>query len=79
MSNISLRLPNSLHEFVRKLAEKDGVSINQFISIAVAEKVSAISTEDYLEKRAERGKRDNFLKVLKKVPNRKPEPGDEII
>jgi len=43
MSNISLRLPNSLHEFVRRLAEKDGVSINQFISIAVAEKVSALS------------------------------------
>ena len=79
MSNISLRLPNSLHEFVRKLAEKDGVSINQFISIAVAEKVSAISTEDYLEKRASRGKRDEFLKILKKVPNRKPVPGDEIL
>jgi predicted HicB family RNase H-like nuclease len=79
MSNISLRLPNSLHEFVRKLAEKDGVSINQFISLAVAEKVSALSTEDYLEKRAEKGKREDFLKVLKKVSNRKPQQGDEII
>lgn len=78
MSNISLRLPNSLHEFVRRLAEKDGVSINQFISIAVAEKVSALSTEDYLEKRAEKGNRQDFLKVMKRVPDNKPEPEDEI-
>ncbi|HNV69098.1 MAG TPA: toxin-antitoxin system HicB family antitoxin [Candidatus Ozemobacteraceae bacterium] len=78
MSNISLRLPNSLHEFVRRLAEKDGVSINQFISIAVAEKVSALSTEDYLEKRAEKGNRQDFLKIMKKVPIKKPEPEDEI-
>ena len=46
MSTLSLRLPNSLHDRVRKLAEAEGVSINQFISTAVAEKMSALMTAE---------------------------------
>jgi metal-responsive CopG/Arc/MetJ family transcriptional regulator len=55
MRRISLRLPDFLHEAVRELVKKDGVSINQFIALAVAEKVSALMTEEYLEARASRG------------------------
>ena len=57
MSTISLRLPDSLHQQVRKLAQKENVSINQLISSKVAEKMSALMTEDYLNARAVRGTR----------------------
>lgn len=77
MSTLSLRLPDSLHKQIRELAQQDGISINQFISTAVAEKLSALMTEDYLEKRAQRGSREKFLAVLAKVPDAPPEPGDE--
>ena len=78
MSTLSLRLPDSLHKRVREFAQQDGVSINQFISTAVAEKLAALMTVDYLEERAKRGSRDAFLAVLAKVPDIPPEPGDEL-
>jgi predicted transcriptional regulator len=78
MSAISIRLPDSLHKKVRELAKRDNVSINQMITIAVAEKLSAIETEDYLDKRAKKGSKEKFLKVLKKVPNNEPEIMDRI-
>ena len=78
MSTLSLRLPDSLHNRVRELAQQDGISINQFISTAVAEKLAALMTEEYLDKRAKRGNREKFLAVLAKVPDVPPEPGDEL-
>jgi hypothetical protein len=78
MSAMSLRLPESLHRKVRELAEQEGVSINQFITTALAEKLSALMTVEYLEERAARGDRQRFERVLKKVKNRQPDPGDEI-
>lgn len=48
MSALSLRLPDSIHKHIKEIATKEGVSINQFISSAVAEKISAIITEEYL-------------------------------
>jgi hypothetical protein len=78
MSALSLRLPQSIHHHIREIARKEGVSINQFISAAVSEKISALMTEDYLKKRAKRAKKEDFKKVLAKVPGRKPLPGDEL-
>lgn len=78
MSSISLRLPASIHERVRELAKREGISINQFISTALAEKLSALLTEEYLEERARRGSKDKFQRVLDKVKDRDPEPGDEL-
>ena len=52
----SLRLPISIHRHIKEIAQKEGVSINQFISSAVSEKISAIMTEDYLNSRADRAK-----------------------
>ena len=69
MSTLSLRLPNSLHDRVRELAESEGVSINQFISTAVAEKMSALMTSEYLAARAGRGDRDQFEAALGRIPN----------
>ena len=78
MSTLSLRLPESLHRRLSALAEKEGVSINQLISSAVAEKMSALLAEEYLVARAGRGKRSRFLEVLAKIPDVEPEPKDRL-
>ena len=78
MSTISLRLPDSLHEQVRKLAEKESVSINQLITLAVAEKISALMTEEYLEARAKRGSRKKFERAMAKVPKVTPDEYDRL-
>jgi predicted HicB family RNase H-like nuclease len=49
MSALSLRLPESIHRHIKEFAKTEGVSINQFISSAVSEKISALMTEDYLK------------------------------
>ena len=78
MSTLSLRLPDSLHKQVRLLAKKEGVSINQLLASAAAEKVAALLTEGYLEERARRASREKFRAVLAKVPDDPPEPEDRI-
>jgi uncharacterized protein (DUF1778 family) len=78
MSALSLRLPESIHRHIKEIAKKEGVSINQFISSAVAEKISAMLTEDYLKSRAKRARKRDFKKILDKVPDREPLPGDEL-
>lgn len=78
MSTLSLRLPESLHQKLRELAARDDVSINQLIATAVAEKTSALLTVDYLEARAQRADRRAFDRVLARVPDTPPMPGDEL-
>ena len=78
MSTISLRVPNSLHKKVREIAKKDNVSINQFINSALAEKIAAFLTQEYLEERAKRGSREKFEQVLSKVPDVPPEEYDRL-
>lgn len=56
MSALTLRLPDSIHKHIKEISKNEGVSINQFISSAVSEKISTIMTEDYLKNRAEREK-----------------------
>ena len=72
MSTLSLRLPDSLHQQLRELAKKEGVSINQLISMAAAEKVSALITAEFFEERKRRGSREKFDAVLEKVPDVPP-------
>ena len=79
MSTLSLRLPESLHEGVRELAQREGISINQFITVAVAEKLSALLTEEYLEERARRGSREKYEVALSQVPDVEPEPFDRKV
>lgn len=77
MSTLSLRLPESLHRKIRELAERDDISINQFIATAAAEKAAALLTVAYLEERAHRGDAKLFDRVLARVPDVPPVPGDE--
>ena len=78
MSALSLRLPKSLHEQLRELAQEEGISVNQFVMLAVAEKVAAIATIEYLEKRAKRGSCENLLEILGKAPDVEPEESDKL-
>ncbi|MBI3422264.1 MAG: toxin-antitoxin system HicB family antitoxin [Acidobacteria bacterium] len=78
MSTISLRLPDSLHERVRELALKENVSINQLITLALAEKLSALMTEEYLGKRAKRGDRKKFQRAMAKVADVAPDERDRL-
>jgi len=72
MSAISLRLPNSIHTRVKDLAKDDGVSVNQFITVALTEKLSVMNAAEYFEQKAEKGSREKFDRVLSKVSKREP-------
>ncbi len=78
MTTISLRLPDSLHEAVRELAQQDGSSINHFVTLALAEKVAALTTETYLENRAGRGDAQKFRAALAKVADVPPAMEDAL-
>ncbi len=78
MSTLSLRIPNSLHEQIRQLAMREGISINQFVASAAAEKMAALLTEEYIETRARRASLKKFKKVLQKIPDVEPEDYDRI-
>jgi predicted transcriptional regulator len=78
MSTISLRLPGSLHERVRELAEKENISMNQLITLAVAEKISTLMTEEYLGNRGMRGARKKFQRAMSKVADIEPEERDRL-
>ncbi|MDF1880754.1 toxin-antitoxin system HicB family antitoxin [Sulfurimonas sp. MAG313] len=78
MSTLSLRLPDSLHNEVKLLAKHDGISINQFVSSAVAEKMSALLTEQYLLQRAIKGNKQSFLDAMSRVPDVEPDKADRL-
>ncbi len=78
-SNFALRLQPSLMEEARRVAKAEGVAVNQLINVAVAEKVSALRTEEYFAERAGRGDVRKALRVLKRAGIGKPPmPGDEL-
>lgn len=78
MTAINVKLPDSILRKADELAAKDGVSLDQFVSSAVAEKLSGWLTEDEQDKRARRASREKFDAALAQVPNGLPMPGDEI-
>jgi hypothetical protein len=78
MSTLSLRLPESLHKSARELAKKEKVSINQLVTLALAEKVAALGTEEYLEKRVKRASEAKFDKAMAKVAEIEPPENDRL-
>ena len=78
MGALSVRLPESIHRHIREIAKTEGVSINQLISSAISEKMSAIMTEEYLKKRAERANIEDMERILNKVEDRTPLQDDEL-
>ncbi len=78
MSTISIRLPDSLHQQIKKFVRKDGISLNQFIASAAAEKLSAFLTQNYLEERAKRANNKRFEEALSHIPDIEPEAYDKL-
>lgn len=73
-----LRLPLSLKAAVEKLSKQDGTSINQFVAMAVAEKVSALETADFFTERKERADMKAFDRIMKREGGEPPQPVDEL-
>jgi hypothetical protein len=73
MSALSKRPPESLHKYAKEYASHEGISANQLISTELAEKLSALATEDYLELRAKCGGRTGFDAALARVPDAAPD------
>ena len=78
MSVMSLRLPKSLYDQLKELAKEEGVSMNQFVTLAIAEKLATLNTIDYIEIRAQRGSREKLLTVLEKVADVEQEEYDKL-
>lgn len=77
-SNVALRLQTSLLEEAKRVAESEGVALNQLINVAVAEKISALRTEDYFRERSARAKIAKAKRILKKAGRgNAPIAGDE--
>ena len=78
-SNFALRLQPSLMEEARKAAESEGVALNQLINVALAEKVSALRTEEYFQERIRRADRAETLRILDRAgKGNPPMKGDEL-
>ena len=73
-----LRMPRSLKEAVERLSREDRTSINQFVTTAVAEKVSALQTARFFADRKARADFKAFDKIMKRKGGKPPRPGDEI-
>jgi predicted transcriptional regulator len=78
MSTLSVQIPNSLHTHLQELAESEGITVEQFIATAVAEKMAALMTESYLTERAKRGSRAKYETALAQVPDVEPEKYDRL-
>jgi HicB family len=78
MSSISLRLPESLHKKVREAAEKENVSINQWIAEALVDRLISQGYVEPLAARAARGDREKFHRILAKVPDVEPAEEDRL-
>ena len=78
MSALTIRLPNSVHESIKELARRDGISVNHFIASAAAEKMASFQTLDYLRREAALGNRSDFDQFLSLVPDAPATPGDTV-
>lgn len=78
MSSMNIELPDSLLKQARAMAEKEGVPLEQFVASALAEKVAAWRTVEYLKERASRGDRMKFQAAMSRVADVEPEEFDRI-
>ena len=77
-SNNALRLPKSLKAGIEQAAKADGVSFNQFVVSAAAEKLSALQTVDYFIGRAAKGSLSRFDEIMVRPGGEVPVMGDEV-
>ena len=78
MSTLSVSIPDSIRRRAESLAHDDGVSFDQFLSTALAEKIAVLDADSYIRQRAARGSREKFERVLAKVSDVEPEADDRL-
>lgn len=78
MTTLSLRIPDSIHKQVKSLTQKDHISMNQFISSALSEKIAAYMTEEYIMQRAKKADKRKFNEALSKISNTPPDAFDKL-
>lgn len=78
VSNYALRIPPTLMTEIKAWAERDASSVNQFIVVAVAEKIAALKERRYFAERAARADPAAFDRILAKTGGAPPREGDEI-
>ena len=78
MSTLTIQLPESLARQLRECAAQEGLTVDQLLSSAAAEKLSALMTLEHLRERARHSRREDFLAFLNGSPNVPPVPGDEL-
>jgi hypothetical protein len=78
MSQYALRIPDSLAGYAKELAREDNVSLNQFIVLALAEKVSVLKTEAFFRERAAHANPEKVSSILDSVRKLPPIAGDEL-
>lgn len=78
MSTLTIQMPEGLARQLRECAAKEGVTVDQLLSSAAAEKLSALMTVEHLRERARQAKREDFIAFLNASPDVPPLPGDEL-
>ena len=78
MTTMTIQLPESLHKTILDTIQQDGISINQFVINALAEKISSLLKDNYLQERAARASRASYEAALAEVPDVEPEEEDQL-
>ena len=78
MSTLTIQLPDGVARQLRECAAKEGVTVDQLMSSAAAEKLSAMLTVEHLRERARNAKREDFIAFLNGSPDVPTTPGDEL-
>ena len=79
MTALTIRLPNSVHQKIKELAERDDISVNQFIASAAAEMMASVLTLDFLKAEARKGQRSEFEYFLSMVPDASAQKDDDHV
>ena len=78
-STYPLRLPASLKEAVAEISKEDGTSINQFVVMAVAEKISAMRTAEFFAARSAEADLEAARRILRRAGGQLPDPDDRLL
>jgi hypothetical protein len=78
MSTLTIQMPEGLARQLRECAAREGVTVDQLMSAAAGEKLSALLMVEHLRERARHAKREDFVAFLNGSPDVPPMPGDEL-
>lgn len=77
MTTIEAKVPDDIARLAFEAAQKQNVTVDQIVALALSAQIAAWNAPDDIETRARKGRREDLGKVLSQVPNVPPLPGDE--